>query len=341
MKRNVLFKGAAVALSLSLVGAPASAAVTKKDKKRARLAARYLVSKQNPDGTFGELGGIGPTADAVMAFAAVRRGPKAMKRSLSYLRSTVAEADTTGEIAKIVLALVATDRDPRRFAGRNLVKELRTSMQPDGRLGPEAAVIDHALGMLALSGAGKVPAAASATWLAEAQCPDGGWQYDLPWSESEDDHCSGGEGDWFRSETDATSYAIQALQAHPGFDSFKRNPFAFLRSTRDPIKKGWGYSSDFSLSSANSTSLALQAYKATGRRLPRGAKGALRALQYPSCSKHRAAFAFTWTPTGNGGYRRSGPDVFATPEGIRGLMEAPLPLMGRKATKAAPGFRCG
>lgn len=340
MKRNALHKGAALALCLALVGSPATAAVTKKDKKRARLAARYLASHQNKDGTFGGFGGIGATADAVIAFASARRGPKAISRAITYLKEDIAAADTTGEIAKVTLALVATKRDPRRFAGRNLVKELRTSQQADGRLGENAAVIDHALGMLALAGATKGPSAASATWLAEAQCPDGGWQYDGPWAEGEDEHCSAGEGDWFRSETDTTSYAIQALQTYPGSQSMKRNPFAFLRETRDPIKKGWGYSPDFSLTSANSTSLALQAYVAAGRRLPKGSKRALRALQYPVCSKHRAAFAFTWSPTANGGYKRSGPDIYATPEGIRGLLEAPLPLRGRKITRAVPKLRC-
>jgi hypothetical protein len=336
--RNIL-RLAVVVTAMSVLAGSASAGVTRSDKTNARQASRYLVTHQAPSGEFP--GGLGTTADAVVSLVAARRAPGAITKALNHVEERASEVAAVGLKAKVVLAAVAGGRDPRSFGGRDLVAELVAAEREGGRIGEGTPVFDHALAMLALVGAESMPSDASARWLASAQCPDGGWQYDEPWSESDDRHCrSGADDDWFRSETDATSYAIQALQVHPATDSLRRNPFRFLRETRDPIKKGWGYSPDFSLTSANSTSLVLQAFEAGGRTFPKGAKRALRDLQYRRCSKGRAGFAFTWEPKEGGGYRRSGADLFATIDGIRGLLERPLPIRYRSVTLPAPRPAC-
>lgn len=330
-----------------LVG-PASAEVTRDDRQKARAATRFLVSAQRDSGAIVAFSKIGSTADAVVSLVAARRAPKAIRKAVNFLRNHSAGIDTTGEIAKVVMALVAAGEEPT-VDGRDLPQELLDSQTQEGAYGDNSnndQVSSHTLAMLALAATGDGPNGAALQWLLDAQCDDGGWQFDLPSGDTDDLHCNNGtDFDFTQSDSNTTAYAVQALAVSPGQQSPSSDPFAFFDVVRDEIEGGWGYTQGFTLTDANSTSLVIQAYAADERPLPDRAEKALRSLQYSACSKKKAAFAYSWSDENeDGSYtrdERTGPDVGATTAGILGLLELPLPIAPAEVTKTQPRPTCG
>jgi hypothetical protein len=333
-------RGAAASLiaSLALVGS-SSAAVTQHDREKARAAAHYVVAQQSADGEITNgFSPIGTTADATVSLVAARRGPRAITKAVDYLKTHEAEVDTVGENAKVIQALVAAGSSPRDFEGRNLVKEIKDSELGDGHFGENTEVYDQANALIALRAARVAPSRASLQWLADAQCPDGGWAFDQPWSQGDDAHCNNGEQFDSSSDTNTTSLAVHAFQAKTGDVGLGKSPFAFFQAARDPKKHGWGYSPEF-LTDTNSTALVIQAYAVADRGLPAGAKRAMRRLQYPLCEED-GAFAFNWVENDDGTYSRSEPNVGATMQGILGLLERPYPVRPAEVTRPARGPSC-
>lgn len=332
----------AIAVTLVVCVTPSFA---RTPRQRARVATTYLESEQNDDGSFPGFSPLGSTADAVLSLVAARRGPEAIEAALDFLEAQVAEATTIGLKAKLALAAVAGGRDPRSFGGQDLVEQIASSEQADGRYGATTEVLNHALAMLALEAAAEEPSPAAVAWLVDAQCRDGGWEFQDPSSDADDRHCFSGEGDFFTSETDTTGYAIQALQfvyaVQPNSPQPDQSPFRFLRNRRDPKKKGWGYDRAFPLTNANSTALAIQAFVAGDRRVPRGAVAALAALQRKLCSPGgRGSFAYSWEKDEDGRYQRTPADVAATVAAILGLLRKPLPIAHHEVTKPTPALAC-
>lgn len=339
--------GAIAALIISI--GPAEAAPTL--RRRARIASSYLAGQQNADGSFPGFSPLGSTADAVTSLVAVRRSPSSIEAALDYLESHVAEAETLGQKAKLVLAAVAGGRDPRDFGGQDLVQPLLDSEQDSGQYGAptpddpfDGEVTDHTLVMLALAAAPDAdPSSNSIRWLLLAQCKDGGWQHTGPQADDENGHCFTGnaEEDFFRSDTNTTSLAVQAIAAHPEATApYANSPFRFFRKIRDPRKNGWGYSWDVRLTDTNSTALVIQAYVAHGKALPEGAMKALKSLQYKLCGSPSSsgAFAYTWEARDGGGYRKTAPDPGATIAAIPALLKRPYPIRFAEVTKPAPGI---
>jgi hypothetical protein len=335
MSPRVAVRALACALSASLL-VPAPAAGAPSAKRRARVAVRFLVSRQTDAGAVPAFSEFGSTADAVVSMLVAKRAPRAIRRALRWLRLHHYQADGVGLKAKLVMALSAAGRDARAFAGHDWVGEIQATEEPSGRYGSDTPVLEHALALLALQAAAAPPSDAAASWLAAAQCADGGWQYDEPYDPpTEDVHCQAPDGaaDPFSAEADATGYAVQALAA-AGVDP-NRDPFDFFRLVRDPVKRGWGYNQTFSLTSANSTALVLQAYAAEGVEPPKRGVRALRRLQYRLCGRGAGAFAYSWVENGDG-YRRTGRDVGATIGAIPGVLSQPFPISERDATRPAP-----
>ena len=341
-------RGAALAAltALLMASAPANAAPTL--QRRARIASGWLTNHQNDDGSFPGFSALGSTADAVVALVAVRRAPASIAAALDFLEANVADADTLGEKAKLVLAAVAGGRDPRDFGGQDLVQPLLDSEQESGQYGaptPEngfdGEVTDHVLTMLALAAAPAAdPSSNSLDWLIDAQCPDGGWQHTGPRAQNENRHCFTGDGnsDFFRSDTNTTSLAVQAIAAHPhAIGPLEDSPFRFFRRIRDERKGGWGYTWNLRLTEANSTSAVIQAFVAFGKNLPDGAMRALRRLQYKLCGRRAGAFAYSYEER-DGRLRRTAPDVGATIAAIPALLKEPLPVAQADVTKPAPGL---
>ena len=126
-------------------------------------------------------------------------------------------------------AVVAGGGDPHAFGGVDLVQSLVDTLGPHGRFGT-ASVFDDALAVLALEAAGTPVSDDSIQWLVDAQCADGGWQYSKPASANDDEHCLSTvrpAKDFFQSDTNTTSYVIQAVDAAGGA-TFATDPFAFF-----------------------------------------------------------------------------------------------------------------
>src|SRR5207244_1881993 len=226
-------------------------------------------AQQQTNGSFPGFSAIGSTADAVLDMAATGYGDEAS--AIGYLRNQVLRGNvsTVGLTAKVVMAAVAAGRDPSTFAGTNLLGHLTHAERASGRFG-DATVFDQALAILAIKASGQAPEPMASTWLADAQCPDGGWQFDRPHRASENGHCRdvNDPGDFFRSDTNTTAYAVMALE---GLGTPAFGPFPFFAALRDATYGGWGYTWGFRRTDANSTALVIQAFAARGRALPRGA----------------------------------------------------------------------
>ena len=334
----------AIALPVA-VAAPASAAARVSHADRARLAVRFLVEQQADDGSITALSDpINWTADAVVAMVAARRAPGAIERALDFLEANAGEVDTVGSRAKVAMALVAAGRDARAFAGRDLIAEIERSQEADGSY-DSATVFSHALGMLAVAGAGGSPTLeAAAAWLVAAQCGNGGWQFESPPGLGEDEHCSFGYPDLDEANTDATALAVMALDAVSVTP--ERDPFPFFDSLRDERFGGWRYDrptsfhSEFTskLTNANSTGLVLQAYAAAGRPPPSGSLASLGRLQGRRCGPDAGAISYTWADDdGDGSYSRSDGDrIAATIAAVPGLLGAPWPQPPLEVTRPAP-----
>ena len=331
---SLLTRASATALAFSLFVAGPVGAATRMD--RARLAVHWLSHQQNEDGSFPGFSPIGSTADGILSFAAASTSPDDVDEAVAYLEANETEIDTIGEIAKVVTALNAAGRDPRNFAGRDLVDEIMQSLQDDGRFGPTTEVHNHALALIALRAADGENPENAVNWLLQAQCRDGGWEFQDPSDENVDGHCNdGSDDDFFESETDTTALAVMALTGHKVWSKeSSRNPFRFFRVRRDPVKNGWGYDRNFPLTSSNSTALVIEAYETYGKDLPDGALKALIKLEYRLCGDRAGAFAFTYDQE-DGRYKKQPPDVGATIGSILGLIP-PRPYDAMEITEPPP-----
>ncbi len=334
---------AALAAVFVLNGVTVNAAVTKEDRRRARWAASYVVGTQNPDGSFG-FGSVGATADGIVALALAKRGGDAIDDAFAFIATQ--DVSSLGDIAKVTQALIATGRDPHDYQGRDLVQEMLDSEQPDGRYGESSTVFSHALVMLALAAAGAETGTEPTVWLGEAQCDDGGWQFDEPSDDDDNKRClskSDPSNDFSTSDTNTTAMAQMALVVSPGVYPGV-DPFEFFRKMRDKAGRGWGYDRTFNVTDANSTALVLQAYVASGKPLPDGAEKALSRLQYDKCSPKGPGFAFTYDDADEDGVlekkERTGPDAYATIGAIPGLLEAPWPYPAAAAIRDDAPLGC-
>jgi hypothetical protein len=323
--RRTLRRVVASLLSLGVVAslvatAPIASAERRDDADRIDKAIAYIAAQQRPNGSIPAFSPIGSTSDGVLAFVAAGIGESEVGDALGFLRRRVVhgKADGVGFQAKIVTAVVAAGGDPRAFGGVDLVQAIVDSLGTHGRF-DGAAVFDNALAVIALVAAGEPVSEAAIQWLVDAQCADGGWQYNRPALATDDEHCHSTTRptkDFFDSDTNTTSYVVQALEA-AGDATFGADPFAFFDEIRDPQRHGWGYTWGFETTDANSTALVIQAYAAAGTPAPTGALGALRKLQDPACG----GWSFTWA-----GPRRTDPDPGSTIGAVLGLLQQPLPL---------------
>jgi hypothetical protein len=324
-------RAVALALTVTLVLATAVAARAVTDPQRARLAAAFVAKKQAADGSVTVFSAVGSTADAVLALVAAGRGEEPLADALRYLRRQTAGSGVRGVglKAKVALAVEAAGRNAHGFGGRDLIGELLDAQNPFGRF-KGASVLDQALALLAIRAADGTLDHEGAAWLLDAQCPNGGWAYDRPYVPAEDDEScwDGTVDDFFVSDTNTTAYAVMALV--PG-DAPAENPFSYLESVRDATHGGWGYTTGFETTDANSTALVIQAYVASGQPVPAGALAALRSLQY-ACG----AFAYGFDDEG----KRTGRNLGATIGAIPGLRKRAFPYTD-EVTGALPDSPCG
>ena len=263
---------AAVLVAIALVGVPAPP-----DARAAvpRSTLAYLDGAQNADGGWGGAPGQSSaqlyTGWTLLGLAAAGVNPldarsKGGITGLAFMRAKAAELTDLGELQRTVLVLAAAGRDPRDFAGRDLVAEILAKRRKDGSFA--GRVNTTAFAVLALRAAGR-PARDrvvrdAARWVASQANDDGGFNFD-------------GKGG--ASGVDDTAAAIQGLvgggrRATPTV----RRATTFLagRQNRDggfPLSPGGA-------SNAQSTAFAVQGLVAAGRAVERIDRGGRDPLEY-------------------------------------------------------------
>src|SRR5215207_2417263 len=230
-------------------------------------ASAWLREQQDASGGFIGLSGEpdpGTTTDAVIAlYAAEQHDPAAaasLDAALGYLEreenGAVYAATGPGQAAKLALAAVTGGRDPRHFAGLDLVAAMTAPLAtpvPDGIGGIYGDdLYDHALVLIALTAAGEAVPDAVLEPLRTAQGEDGGWAFD-------------GSTVPGAADSNTTALVIQALVAAGyGDDPMVDRALAFLSTLQAP-DGGFAYGpADPLIADANSTALVLQALIAAG-----------------------------------------------------------------------------
>ena len=311
--------GTTLALALlALAAAPALAA----------SPTGYLARAQNADGGWGAAPGQGSsqlfTGWAGLGLAAAGRNPLDVRRgghsAIDYVRAHAGQLNDTGELERTIVLLGAAGVSPRRFAGRDLVAQLRRRERSDGSFA--GGVVLSAFAELAYR-AGGMSASASAvrrtrTWVGSQQNRDGGFN-------------TFGRGG--QSGVDDTAVAIEGLVAAGARSSRTvTRAVAFLRREQNadggfPLTPGDG-------SNAQSTAYAVQALVAAGRNPDtvrrsgsRSPLGFLRSLIAPDGSV-RYSRTSGQTP------------VWVTGQALAALQRRPLPIAavpraGRRASAAA------
>jgi len=292
-------------------------------------ASAWLREQQDASGGFIGFSGEpdpGTTTDAVMAlYAAQQRDPAAasLNAALDYLareENGAAYARTgPGQAAKVALAAVTGGRDPRDFAGLDLVAAMTAPLAtpvPDGVPGIYGDdLYDHALVLIALTAAGE--AIPDRAWepVRVAQGEDGGWAFD-------------GSTTPGAADSNTTALVIQALVAAGyGDDPMVDGALAFLSTLQAP-DGGFAYGpADPIIADANSTALVLQALLAAGQ------DAAL-----PEWGNAPLALALFQTPSGGLRYMAADeePNLLATVQAIPAMEGLSLPVVQVCADGDAP-----
>ena len=209
----------------------------------------WLRDVQNEDGGFGP--GPGDESDPAMTgwvalgleSAAVNPLDVGSPTPIAYLRGTIDEIRTTGDIERTILVLVGAGRDPRDFGGTDLVARLRARRSANGSMSGQVNLTAFAI--LALEAAGADGGnSRSAAWLARARNPDGGW----------------GFARGTASDPDSTGAAMQAL-AVAGSRRALRRGRAYLKRVQ---RRNGGYALLGGPVNSQSTAWAAQGLIAAG-----------------------------------------------------------------------------
>lgn len=237
-------------------------------RSRATRAVEWLRTQQGSDGAFGT--SWGATADAVYVIALYARafdvreedpgGPKwqqggqtALEALAQQARGAVAKGDV-GTLAKVARAVAAAGRDPRAFAGIDLIARLWAQYDPQtGRFHP-GNNFRQALVLQALLWSGeRVPAEALAALYADQQA-NGGWGWP-----------HGSQA----TDVDTTGLVLEtlAMAGVPANDPHVQRAIAYLRAHQNP-DGGWSMTPDRP-TNVNSTALAMRGLLAYGEDLCR------------------------------------------------------------------------
>ncbi len=277
----------------------------------------WLIRQQGPDGGFGYAGPTGesdpgPTLDAILAGAAANANPAVWRNEagpspLDYLASQVATYtdQSAAGAAKMALGIVATDMDPRNFAGHDLIAKVESYYDPvTGQYG--SSNWDQALSILALRVAGETVPVTATLQLKSTQSAEGGWAY----------------SPGFDIEVDSTALALQALIAagEPLTSTTVLSATNYLHSVQTADGGFPGFTGD---TSASSTSLGVQGLIAIGQN-PLSAAWAVN-----GATPIDALLALQSPEGGFAGFFGSN-DLQSTAQAIPALVGRHLPLLGRR-----------
>ncbi len=249
-----------LALAIGALSVPAARAASRAE------GLSWLAAAQNRDGGFPSSPGgdssVSITGWAMLGLEAARRNPLDLERRgrtpVDFLRRNSGAIGSSGDLAKTILALQGAGLNPRRFAGRNLVAQLRRRRRANGSFDnwPNAT----AFAVLALRAAGgrRARLARSLRWLRRAQNRDGGW----------------GVVPGAPSDPDSTGAVLQALSA-------RRSVHRAIRYLNRAQVAGGGFRLGGSgVVNSQSTAWAAQGMLAAGVRPRRIRAGGRDALDY-------------------------------------------------------------
>ncbi len=236
-------------------------AVSDAGKEAGMKAANWLISKQERDGGFGNGfapgSDLGATAEAALALSTAGKVVTATRSvsgrtPLDFLASQMSRRKlTTGQVARITLAVEAAGQNPQRFGYRNLTRMVLNGYnEGTGVIGEN--VFAHSLALIALVNAGIKPPTKAITTLESLQDKSGGWSFM-------------GSG---APDVDTTGVAIQALIAggRSPDDPVIQKALGYLKGIQNkdggfPYQNPSDYGTE---TNANSTALVVQALLAAG-----------------------------------------------------------------------------
>ena len=238
---------AALLLVVLVFGPPALA---RAGSSEVAHGAGWLRSVQNADGGFGSSpgddSGAAMTGWAMLGFEAAGINPLDVadggRTPVDFLRGTVKDLKSPGDLARTILALEGAGVDPRQFAGANLVFALLDKRRDNGSF--EGWPGSTAYGVIALRTAGATGGLEkSLSWLQKVQNDDGGW----------------GDEPGTPSTADGTGAVMQALSpeskaAHRGL--------SYLRGAQRP-GGGFALGGNYAVNT-QSTAWAIQGILASG-----------------------------------------------------------------------------
>jgi hypothetical protein len=204
----------------------------------------------------------GQQADAIVALRAAGRPASALQGRFATLLSLApGYAVAAGASGKVVLAAVAVGRDPHNLAGINYVDRVKTTYR-GGRYGSTA--YDQAYAMLAISAAGERVPDGAIRALRRARGA-GGWSFSV----------TGGTDD-----VSATGLLMEAIRSAgvATSDPLLRTTSTWI-ATRVNAQGGFNISGGRRPTEANSTAIAIRAWRAAGRKPLSRWRVALRSLQ--------------------------------------------------------------
>jgi energy-coupling factor transport system substrate-specific component len=313
------------AATLVLILAALSVSIPSPSSARAAgvpSATTWLIAQQNADGGFGaspgEDSGAEITCWAMLGLEAAGRNPldvsTAGKTPVDYLRATVDQETSPGDLSRTVLALEGAGVDPRNFGGRNLIQDLLDRRRSNGSY--EGWPNSTAFAIIALRQAGVAGGLeGSADWLRKVQGEDGGW----------------GDVAGSPSTADTTAAVLQALA--PGSQASQR-ALTYLRGV---VRPGGGFSlGGNGPVNSQSTAWAIQGILAAGASVANFKSGGKTPLDY--LADHQSS---------DGHYRYSSSSdqtpIWVTSEAITAAAKKPFPISPppREPTSSPSGVSPG
>ncbi|GAB3585496.1 prenyltransferase/squalene oxidase repeat-containing protein [Calidifontibacter terrae] len=336
--------GTASVLAL-LIATPAQAASS--TSSSASAAAGYLGSSLAASGhrfvtTYAgqSYDDLGLTIDGVLALAATKSAQSELAASASYVTANAASyVGTAGEtyagsLAKYIVMLEATGKNPRSQGGVDLIAKLQGLQGADGHFkdasayGDYSNTISQSWALIALKRAGVTPSAAAVSFLKAQQCSNGGFRLDLGKSP-----CV--------ADTDVTSFAVQGLSASGADVTSAVNYLASKQGADGGV--GGGVSTPGE--NANSSGLAAAAFTLAGRS-SNAAKAAsyVQTLQYP-CTAGKAlrgavAYDAAAFRTGLASGTATGQESRTTTQAVLALTGASYVTVTAGGSSAIPSVNC-
>ena len=241
-----------------------TAPATRADDPMQRAIA-WLHTQQLADGSFGS---ASVTADVVYVLAkagedaggpAWTKGGKSALDALAALTPDYIISGDAGYAGKVARAVAAAGRNPRNFAGTDLISVIQHAYDPaTGRYHP-SLLFRHTLAVEALLLAGEPVPTAALNALLAAQLPNGGWFWAF---------IDPGQIDPTKdqSDVDATGRVLQLLAGPAGVRCISAYARAAAYLAGGQLTSGgWGVRAGQTPENANSTGLVIAGLRAAGR----------------------------------------------------------------------------